>query len=168
MTLAEVSAACLASRGGRHGSWPWSEKLLAAADRQFAGNWRETTVDAAALLDVMLPSHAGEPCKGDQLTLVGTSGASVREAAATFARVERAYELNNESCFSRISLAADQPFSAIVLGTAPLDADDYRTVTPRPGALYCIDGFHRLVAWAWRRRLESGQLPVFVAGEFIS
>jgi hypothetical protein len=89
----------------------------------------------------------------------------VRDAAVTLAKVSAAYGRHNESCMGRISFAADAPFSHVVLCTAPLDADDYRDVTGAPGALYCVDGVHRLIAWAWRQRLSPGvTLPAFVIG----
>lgn len=163
LTLAAVSDAVLKSRGGAHGSWPWSRKLLAAADAQFSGAWREVEIDAERALAIRLPPHAGEPCKGDQLTLVPAPGGSVREAAATLAKVAAAYARHNESCMGRLTFAADAPFSHVVLCTAPLDADDYRQVSGAPGDLYCVDGVHRLIAWAWRERLSPGvTLPAFV------
>jgi hypothetical protein len=163
--LKHVSDAVLASRGGAHGSWPWTRKLLAAADSQFHSQWTSGSIDAADALDIRLPSHAGEPCKGDLLTLVGGGGASVREAAAMLEKVAGAYARHNTSCMSRIEFAAEAPLSQVVLCTAPLNWEEYADVAPAEGALYCVDGFHRLVAWAWKGRLASGtDLPVWLAG----
>lgn len=164
MDLKHVSDAVLASRGGAHGSWPWTRKLLAAADAQFQSKWTSETIDAADALEIRLPAHAGEPCKGDLLTLVGARGATVREAAATLEKVASAYARHNTSCMSRIEFAAGAPFSQVVLCRAPLNWEEYAEVTPVDGALYCIDGFHRLVAWAWKARLTAGvELPVWMA-----
>jgi hypothetical protein len=163
--LKHVSDAVLASRGGAHGSWPWTRKLLAAADAQFAAQWTTATIDAADALEIRLPPHAGEPCKGDVLTLVGANGATVREAAAMLDKVASAYARHNSSCMSRIEFAAAAPFSEVVLCKAPLNWDEYADVTPVSGALYCVDGFHRLVAWAWKQRLSGGvELPIWLAG----
>jgi hypothetical protein len=162
--LKAVSESVLRSRGGQHGSWPWTRKLLAAADAQFQSRWRSATIDGETALDIRLPSHAGEPCKGDLLTLVGAKGATVREAAAMLEKVADAYARHNESCMSRIEFAAAAPLSQVVLCTAPLNWEEYAHVTPAEGALYCIDGFHRLVAWAWKGRLAGVKLPVWLAG----
>jgi hypothetical protein len=163
--LKGVSESVLASRGGGHGSWPWTRKLLAVADGQFQSQWREDVIDGAAALEIRLPAHSGEPCHGDQVTLVGHSGASVRDAAATLERVAAAYARNNVSCMGRIEFAAAAPLSRVVLCTAPLNWEEYANVAPVEGALYCIDGFHRLVAWAWKGRLSAGvDVPVWVAG----
>ena len=163
--LKHVSDAVLASRGGAHGSWPWTRKLLAAADAQFESQWTSTTIDGADALEIRLPSHAGEPCKGDLLTLVGANGATVREAAATLERVASAYARHNTSCMGRIDFAAAAPLSQVVLCSAPLNWEEYADVSPAAGALYCVDGFHRLVAWAWKGRLVAGEpLSVWLAG----
>lgn len=163
--VTRVSDSVLASRGGAHGSWPWTRKLLAAADAQFQSRWREKTVSGADALEIRLPSHAGEPCKGDVLTLVGATGATVREAAARLETVAGAYARHNASCMGRMELAAAAPFSQIVVSTSPLLWEEYADVAPADGALYCVDGFHRLVAWAWRGRLAGDvAIPAWVAG----
>src|SRR6478736_5811587 len=94
----EISDAVLSSRGGMHGSWPWTRKMLAQADRQFSGRWRELTLSGEDALDIRLPSHSGEPCKGDQLTLIGDAGGSVSEVAQALVRLGEAYARNNPSC----------------------------------------------------------------------
>lgn len=165
MTVKSISTEILTSRGGGHGSWPWTRKMLAAADEQFASRWRVDVIDGAAALDIRLPSHAGEPCQGDQLTLVGPAGATVREAAATLAKVAGAYAKNNASCMRRIEFAAAAPLSRVVLCTAPLNWEEYARVSPVADARYCVDGLHRLVAWAWKGRLVSGvDVPIWLAG----
>ncbi len=155
LDLKTVSDSVLASRGGAHGSWPWTRQLLATADAQFQSRWRGDAISGAEALNIRLPPHAGEPCKGDLLTLVGSTGATVREAAATLDKVAGAYARHNTSCMSRIELATAAPLSQVVLCSLPLDADGYRDVTHATDALYCVDGFHRLVAWAWKGRLAS-------------
>lgn len=163
--LKRVSESVLQSRGGAHGSWPWTRKLLAAADSQFQSQWSAQIIDGAQALDIRLPPHAGEPCKGDLLTLVGGAGATAREAAATLEKVIGAYARHNTSCMSRIEFAAAAPLSEVVLCTAPLNWEEYADVAPVDGALYCVDGFHRLVAWAWKERLGEGvTLPIWLAG----
>lgn len=139
--------------------------MLAQADQQFGGVWREVTIDGNAALAILLPPHSGEACKGDQLTLVGHVGASVREAAQSLTQLGKAYARNNPSCAERLSFAADAPFTPVILCTAPLDWEEYARVAPQPGAYYCIDGFHRLVAWAAAGRLAKDvTVQVWVAG----
>jgi hypothetical protein len=163
--LRHICDAVLASRGGSHGSWPWTRKLLGRADEQFDGAWRELTIAGASALEILLPPHSGEPCKGDQLTLVGDEGATVRDAGASLVALGEAYARNNPSCAERIRFAADAPFTHVVLCTAPLDWEEYSKVAPRPSAYYCIDGFHRLVAWAAAGRLTTKMnLDIWLAG----
>lgn len=139
--------------------------MLARADQQFGGVWRAAMVSGQVARAVILPPHAGEPCRGDQLTLVGTAGATVADAAAALMALADAYTRNNPSCAERLSVARDAPFSAVVLTPAPLDWEDYAGVTPVAGGLYCVDGFHRLVAWAAAGRLEPGvEVPALIAG----
>ncbi len=139
--------------------------MLAKADSQFGGVWRAQTITGDAALEILVPSHAGEPCKGDQLTLVGDTGTTVREAAATLTRLGPAYARNNPSCAERISFATDAPFTQIVLCTAPLDWEEYARVTPIAGAYYCIDGFHRLIGWAAAGRLDkSAEIAIWSVG----
>ena len=165
LTVDSIEAACLRSRGGAHGSWPWTRKMLSRADHQFAGAWREVTLSANDALAIVLPPHSGEPCRGDQLTLVGPHGAALRDAAAALAALGDAYAKNNPSCAERIGFAADAAFSHVVLSTAPLDWEEYAKVTPVDGARYCIDGFHRLVAWAAAARLTGdATLHAWIAG----
>ena len=37
----------------------------------------DVTIPGDSALDILLPPHAGEPCKGDQLTLVPDHGAPI-------------------------------------------------------------------------------------------
>jgi hypothetical protein len=165
VTLAEIQQQVLASRGGAHGSWPWTRKMLARADEQFGGVWRAVQLPVDAVHAVILPPHAGEPCRGDQLTLVGAAGARVSDAAAMLTGLGDAYARNNPSCAERLALAREAPFSAVVLTPAPLQWEEYAGVMHVPGALYCVDGFHRLVAWASAGRLQPGvQIPTLMAG----
>jgi hypothetical protein len=164
-TVDAIGEAVLRSRGGAHGSWPWTRKILARADEQFRGVWRATTITGAEALEILLPPHTGEPCKGDQLTLIGTHGATVRQAGEVLGRLGTAYARNNASCAERIGFAADAPFSPIVVCTAPLDWEEYARVAPVPGAYYCVDGLHRLLAWAAHGRLTAGKtIDIWLAG----
>ena len=165
VTLAEIQQEILASRGGSHGSWPWTRKMLARADEQFGGPWREVALTADQALEILLPPHSGEPCRGDLLTVVGSGGATVREAARTLTSYGEAYAKNNPSCAERIGFASEAAFSHVVLCTAPLDWEEYAKVTPVDGARYCIDGFHRLVAWAAAGRISGDvTLSAWIAG----
>lgn len=165
LTVDSIEAEVLRSRGGAHGSWPWTRRMLQRADQQFGGVWREVTLSSDEALALLLPPHSGEPCRGDQLTLIGAHGATVRDAAATLQTLGDAYAKNNASCAERLGFAATAAFSHVVLCTAPLDWEEYARVTPVPGARYCIDGFHRLVSWAAAGRI-TGDVTVsaWIAG----
>jgi hypothetical protein len=139
--------------------------MLARADEQFDSRWRTTTLAADNALDILLPPHSGEPCKGDQLTLVGHRGATARDAGEALRAMGAAYARNNPSCAERIAFATDAPFTRVVLCTAPLDWEEYARVAPVAGAYYCLDGFHRLVAWAAAGRFtHAATIPVWIAG----
>ena len=53
------------------GSTPWTLRLFELADAQLGPDWWDVELDGAEALAVVLPFHAGEPCHGDRLTLVG-------------------------------------------------------------------------------------------------
>jgi hypothetical protein len=166
MTTAEVLEALAAERPLDRESGPWTVRFIQTAQRQFGDRWRTITLDGAAALDIILPPHKGEPCRGDRLTLVKSGGARVREAAATLAVTRADYAVANASCWNRINAASMTPFSTLILTTAPLDSDDHRGLESRPGALYHLDGFHRLVGWALAGRLiRDVELRAIVAGE---
>lgn len=139
----DVARALAAGRPLDSGSGPWTRRFIDVAHRQFDGLWHEVEIPGEEALLIVLPPHAGEPCKGDRLPLVPPGGASTREAA--------------------------EPFTPLILTTAPLDADDYRTLREDAGRLYHLDGFHRLVGWAWAGRLTSAaRLSAFLAGPHLS
>lgn len=139
--------------------------MLARADEQFDSRWRTTTITGEQALDILLPPHSGEPCKGDQLTLVGHRGATARDAGAALKAMGAAYARNNPSCAERIAFATDAPFTRIVLCASPLDWEEYARVAPVTGAYYCLDGFHRLVAWSAAGRLDKhANIDIWLAG----
>jgi hypothetical protein len=166
VTRTQVIAALAAARSLTDESAPWTLRFIDVADAQFGGAWHTRVLTGHEALDIVLPPHAGEPCKGDRMTLVDPEGASVRDAARRLAHLRDAYESTNRSCWSRIEKAALAPFSEIILTASPLDHDDYRGVTAAPGRLYHLDGFHRLVGWAWAGRLAvpGAKIPAIVAG----
>lgn len=162
-TRADVIAALARERDLTSGSASWTLKFIECASAQFR-EWREVELDAAAALDIILPPHNGEPCKGDRLELVPSGGATVAEATRALRAIQLEYEQNNPTCWGRIAQAFDQPFSTLILTTAPLDADEYRTLTPVAGRLYHLDGFHRLIGWSLANRLTTGaRVRAFVA-----
>jgi hypothetical protein len=147
------------------GSGPWTVRFIRTAGAQFGERWSLRAIAPEDALDIVLPPHAGEPCRGDRRPLVGPEGATVRDAARAFAAVQTAYERDNPSCWKRITHAATEPFSPLILTAEPLDHDDYRGLAGEPGRLYHLDGFHRLVGWAWAGRLAGpGFITVLVAG----
>lgn len=166
MTRADVIAMLAAARPLTTGSAPWTMRFIETANEQFGGVWHMRTLTGDEALDILLPPHAGEPCKGDRLTLVDPAGATVREAAERLARIRAEYSASNQTCWSRIEQAATAPFSAVILTVAPLKADDYSGMAPVPGRLYHLDGFHRLVGWAWAGRLRAApaRIPAVIAG----
>ena len=167
MNRSDVIAALGAGRPLSDGSAPWTLRFIDIADQQFGGIWSSRILSGTEALEILVPPHAGEPCKGDRLTLVEPAGATVREAARRLAQVRDDYKDANRSCWGRIERAAIEPFSGIILTTAPLAADDYRGMAPLPGRLYHLDGFHRLVGWAWAGRLaaDTARVPALIAGE---
>jgi hypothetical protein len=159
----DIVAALARERDLKMGSAPWTLKFIECASMQFR-EWREVEIDAAAALDIILPPHNGEPCKGDCLELVPAGGASVADATRTLRAIQSSYEHNNATCWGRIAQATDQPFSTLILTTAPLETDEYRSIARVAGRLYHLDGFHRLIGWALSDRLRPGvRLRAFVA-----
>jgi hypothetical protein len=165
LTRLDVVAAIGAERSLTEGSAPWTLKFVDIADRQFSGAWRPIALAGSEALEIVLPPHAGEPCRGDRLMLIGPGGATVAEAARRLARIREEYAASNPSCWGRMAGAAAAPFSTLVLTTAPIEAEDYASIAPSPGRFYHLDGFHRLVGWAWAGRLTAGvRLKAWVAG----
>jgi hypothetical protein len=165
VTREDVVAALGRERSLASGSAPWTLKFIDVADRQFGGRWQRMTISGPDALAIVLPPHAGEPCRGDRLSLVEPGGATVRDVARRLARIRADYEAANQSCWSRIAGAAAAPFSTLILTTRPLEAEDYESVDPAPGRLFHLDGFHRLVGWAWAGRLTAGvTVAALVAG----
>jgi hypothetical protein len=161
--LAEVEAVLRASQDVTRGPGRWTLAMIREADHAAGGVWSALRVPGSALLDVVLPRHAGEPCQGDALELVPPGGATVAEAArALTARVEE-YRRENRSCAGRIDRARGEPFSRILLSRRPLGRPEYAGLPM--AACYHLDGFHRLVGWAAEGRLTAGaSIDVYVAG----
>jgi hypothetical protein len=163
-TPAAVRDAILAERGGHGGSWPWTLRFLAAADRMSGGAWRLVTLTGDEARRILLPPHAGEPCHGDRVPLVGSGGSTVAQAVSALAADRDRYERANRECWRRIAAAAGAPFSTLVLIDQPLDTDEHRELRPEPGRLYHLDGFHRLVGWGWAGRLTpDARVAAFIA-----
>jgi hypothetical protein len=163
LTQNDIVAALACERDLKSGSAPWTLKFIERASAQFA-EWRAVELDAAAALEIILPPHNGEPCKGDRIELVQSGGATVAEATRTLLAIRSDYEQNNPTCWGRIAEASAQPFSTLILTTAPLDANEYRSLTAEPGRLYHLDGFHRLIGWSLANRLTTGtRVRAFVA-----
>lgn len=165
MRLERVREIVLGERGGPAGSWPWTDRFLAVADRQFHGIWRRVELSGTAAAAILLPPHAGEPCRGDRLGLVPSGGATVRAAADALRSLHEDYETANRECWRRIAAAAAAPFSTIVLTPRPLRVPEFATVAAEPSCWYHLDGFHRLVGWAWAGRLTGvATVGAIVAG----
>ncbi len=159
----DIIAALARERDLKTGSAPWTLKFIERASAQFR-EWREIEIDAADALAIILPPHNGEPCKGDRLELVPSGGATVAEATNTLRAIRADYEQNNPTCWGRIAEASAQPFSTLILTRAPLDADEYKSITPEAGQFYHLDGFHRLIGWSLAKRLTTGtHLRAFIA-----
>jgi hypothetical protein len=167
MTTTDVIAALGRARPLDRGSAPWTLRFLEAADRQFGGRWRSVELTGDEALEIRLPPHAGEPCRGDLLPLLpGSGGCTVADAARQLRGMQERYARENRSCWSRITEAASAPFSELILTTAPIDSDDHRALIVIPGALYHLDGFHRLLGWAIAERLTpAARIRAIVAGD---
>lgn len=172
VTLRDVHDALWRSRGRTEGSGPWTGRLLDLADAELGPEWRDAELTGDEALAVVLPFHAGEPCHGDRLTLVGPEGLSVAAAAARFAGIEAEYARESRSCWRRIDGARRAPLSRVVLATAPIDHEEYRGLARGSAAaatgvptLYCLDGRHRLIGWALSGALTRGTIvPAHVVG----
>jgi hypothetical protein len=165
VTLAEVVEALSKERDLQSGSAPWTVRFLAHANEQFAGRWSEIELSGDEALEVVLPAHAGEPCRGDRRPLLESGGGTVREAALILSRIQTEYARDNASCWGRISQAAQDSISPVILTRAPLTLPDYAEVRATAGSLVHLDGFHRLVGWALAGRLSCEiSLRAFVAG----
>jgi hypothetical protein len=161
----DVLAVLAAGRDLHSGSAPWTLKFIDLADAESGGAWHQRELDATELLRIVLPPHAGEPCKGDRLTLVEHGGETVARVAARLQSMAAGYARDNPSCWGRINTAAAAPFSAIILTMRPLDTDEHRHLPIREGALYHLDGFHRLLGWAMAGRLTDGaRVHAYIAG----
>jgi hypothetical protein len=153
LTVAEVIEALSKGRDLQSGSAPWTLRFLAHANAQFAGQWSAIELSGEEALAVMLPAHAGEPCRGDRRPLLESGGGTVREAALVLSRIQADYARDNASCWGRISQAGQEPISPVILTRAPLTLPDYAEVRSPVGSLFHLDGFHRLVGWALAGRL---------------
>jgi hypothetical protein len=162
----EVLRALAAGRDITKDSGPWTTRFLSTATAQFQGRWQSEMLAGAALEQIWLPPHAGEPCRGDRIALVPHGGANVATTAAHLRESTAAYARANPCCWSRIEAAMHEPLSPIILTTRPLDEDEYRSVRKDRGdRLYHLDGLHRLVAWALADRLTPEvRVRAFVAG----
>jgi len=146
------------------GSGPWTVKLLELADAQLGPDWWDVTLTGEEAAAVCLPQHAGEPCHGDTMTLVGERGLTVLEAAARLRELQEEYARANVSCWRRIDQARREPLTRIALATAPLEHPEYRNLQAGR-RLYCVDGLHRLTGWALAGALAAGaELPAHVVG----
>jgi hypothetical protein len=169
LTQDDVVAALGRERPLSGGSAPWTIRFIDLADRQFGGRWHRVTLSGTEAGAIILPPHAGEPCKGDRLPLVEPGGATVLEAGRRLAGIRADYEFLNQSCWGRIAGASREPFSTLLLTVSPLEAEDYRTLAPGAGRLFHLDGFHRLVGWAWAGRLTAeARIAALVAGDGVA
>jgi hypothetical protein len=161
-TRDEVVAALSRARDTVHGPSRWTLPLIDLADRQF-GAWQRVLLQGCEAADVVLPPHAGEPCHGDTLALIGKEGATVASAANTLDGFAARYRRFNRSCWQRIEQAGREPFSPLILTTEPLDHADYRSLGVG-GSLFHLDGLHRLLGWQRTGRLTEGAIEAWVAG----
>jgi len=162
--FAQVLEALHRARDPRQGSGPWTERLLALAEAQFGPEWWEVVLSGEDAAAIVLPWHAGEPCHGDRLVLVGSRGLSVSAASARLATIATEYAMTNPNCWARVNAARQEPFTRIIVSLAPLDHEEYRGLDAG-SALYCVDGRHRLLGWALEGRLsQAASIPAHVAG----
>jgi len=153
MTFNDLRSELIDERGGTAGSWPWTERFLETASAEFGDAWTSIEISGSEARKIVLPPHAGEPCRGDRLGLVPPGGATVLDAGEALRAMRDDYERDNPECWSRIIAAAISPFSTIVLTPRPIAMEPHSGVSGSPGTLFHLDGFHRLVAWMWAGRL---------------
>ena len=125
ITHNDIVAALGRERDLTSGSAPWTLRFIERASAQFR-EWREIEIDAATALEIILPPHNGEPCKGDRLELVPSGAPPSLRRRPHFARSEQITSRTTRRVRGRIAEASTQPFSTLILTTAPLDADEYR------------------------------------------
>lgn len=131
----------------------WALPLLDAVERR-SGGWSRVALEDEEFASLWLPEHAGEPCHGDTLRIGDAAGGMpLRTAAAWLERHESVFASANPSCWGRISQAAREPRSPIVL--APFGVGD--RLKPSHAALVVIDGLHRALGFwlAGDRRCEA-------------
>jgi GNAT superfamily N-acetyltransferase len=161
-TRDEVVAVLGRARDTVRGPSRWTLPLIDLADRQF-GAWQLVMLQGREAAEVVLPPHAGEPCHGDTLALIGSEGATVASAAQTLDGLAARYRRLNRSCWQRIEHAGCEPFSPLILTTEPLDHPDYRSLGVG-GSLFHLDGLHRLLGWQRAGRLTEVSIEAWVAG----
>lgn len=164
-TTDEVIAYIEAERGNVAGSWPWTLRLVRLASAAPDPQWTMTSLTAAEALAIRLPPHSGEPCRGDRMALVEMpEGQAVSDVARTLMANARAYAEANPQCWGRIARAAREPFSTVVLSAAPVSGwPEHAGLVSSTGLYYHLDGFHRLVGWAFADRLTpDARVPAFV------
>jgi hypothetical protein len=161
--FSEVEAALRASQDVTRGPGRWTIEMIREADLDAGGEWWALRLPGTALLEVVLPRHAGEPCQGDAMELIAPGGASVGEVARDLAPRLEAYRTANRSCAGRIDRARRDPFSRVLLSRRPLARDEYARL---PAARwYHLDGLHRLIGWAAEGRLTPDvMVDVHLAG----
>jgi hypothetical protein len=135
----------------------WALPLLDAIDRRAAG-WTRITLDAADFAALWLPEHAGEPCHGDTMRLGDIGGGlPLRVAGAWLDLRKAAYAAANPSCWARISRAARDPRSPIVV--ASFGVGD--RVKPPHAERVVVDGLHRALGyWLSGDRRCEAYVPV--------
>ena len=141
-----------------HAPARWALPLLDQLELQAAG-WQLMELDADAFAALWLPSHAGEACHGDSMSLGDERGATVSRASDWLAAHGEAYAAANPSCWGRITRAATGPRSALVVSAVSVGD----RVKPDHADLVVVDGLHRALGfWMGGARRVEAYAPVLV------
>jgi hypothetical protein len=171
-----IEASVRAARHPGHDPARWALPLVADVDRVAMGAWSLVALDAREALELWLPPHAGEPCHGDTMALGRAGprpdletadddweGLTLGDAVNWLRSHAGEYATSNPSCWGRISVARDTTWGPLVI--APFGVGDR---TAPAGRLVVVDGLHRAIGWAMRRRANEGAegvtLQVYLAG----
>lgn len=153
---AVIDAGIVSAAYPRHDPARWALPLLDELDAR-ATCWQLVELDADALGALWLPSHAGEACHGDSMSLGDAGGSTVIEAHGWLVAHAAAYAAANPSCWGRITYASGAPASPLVVATVGVGD----RAKPAHAPLVVVDGLHRALGYWWAgRRSCTAYLPI--------
>jgi Family of unknown function (DUF6309) len=143
-----------------HAPARWALPLLDQLDARATG-WQLVELDADALAALWLPPHAGEACHGDSMSLSDEGGSSVIQAHDWLIAHAGAYAEANPSCWGRITHAATEPTTPLVVSAVSVGD----RVKPEGAGLVVVDGLHRALGyWMAGHRSCQAYVPIIDRG----